>query len=165
MNARDTIVAALRGAAGWGDTGRPERLAAEHRIENRNEAATWLTSYPFQPASTDWERGRNEGVAWSAGILRDPDPWRPDGDASGAPDFFQRGRTYTRGEGSLDGKSFQWVFEVRSVDAAPDGTRYAFGFLTSNAPNPWVPHSEWESNWLADEWTDITDTTTGGPHA
>lgn len=26
MNARDTIVAALRGAAGWGDTGRAERL-------------------------------------------------------------------------------------------------------------------------------------------
>lgn len=136
-----------------------------HRVENRREAADWLATYPFPPARTDWERGRNEGVAWSAGILRDPDPRRPDGDASGAPDFFQRGRTYARDEGGTRTDPFVWVFEVRCIETHPDGTRYAFGFLTSKGGgNSLVPHSEWEGSW-PDGWTSSgwTDVTPGAP--
>lgn len=55
-----------------------EQMLDEHRIENRVEAADWFAGYPFPAASTDWERGRDAGVAWAASVLRIPHPQRSD---------------------------------------------------------------------------------------
>jgi hypothetical protein len=86
--------------------------------------------------------------------------------ATATPDFFQAGHTYRRDEDGTLTHPFVWVFEVRSIETHPDGTRYAFGFLTSKGGgNSLVPHSEWEKSWpdgwASSGWTDITE---GGTH-
>lgn len=49
-----------------------------HRMEARTEAADWLSSYPFPSSDSDWERGRDDTVAWVVRVLRNPDPQRAD---------------------------------------------------------------------------------------
>lgn len=56
-----------------------EWLAAERaqvRDEIRNEAADWFESYPFPSSDSDWERGRDDALAWVVRTLRNPDPQR-----------------------------------------------------------------------------------------
>lgn len=56
------------------------RILAEkfdtHRAEARCEAADWFASYPFPSSGSDWERGRDDTVAWVVRCLRNPDPQR-----------------------------------------------------------------------------------------
>jgi hypothetical protein len=83
-------------------------------------------------------------------------------EVAATPDFFQRGHTYHRDEDGTRTDPFVWVFEVRSVETHPDGTRYAFGFLTSKGSDTApVPHPEWEGSWpegwASAGWTDVTE--------
>lgn len=64
-----------------------EQMLDALRVENRHEAADWLASYPFPPASSEWERSRDAGVAWAVDCLRVEHPQRADGErAVSAPD-------------------------------------------------------------------------------
>lgn len=48
----------------------------DRRAAARNEAADWFASYPFPSSDSDWERGRDDALAWAVRVLRNPDPQR-----------------------------------------------------------------------------------------
>lgn len=156
MNARDEAVEMIRRIC-------PPHLSADeygrilaekfdaHRVENRTEAADWFASYPFPSSDSDWERGRDDTVAWVVRCLRNPDPRRPDV-ADATPEFFRLGHTYTR-----EHHVSTIRFLVRYVDESPDGIGglVAFGWRTEDGD---VCASPFDS----DDFTGWVDVTEGG---
>lgn len=122
---------------------------AEHdghvRTAARNDAADWLAAYPFPADTTDWARGRTEGVAWTVGILRNPDPQR--GDEGGRPGFFRPGHTYQHSD---------WSFRCDAVTTHPDsGERTAIGWFRFR-DDAWRIWSADLGLWSV-AWTDVTE--------
>lgn len=164
MSARNTIDAALRGAAGWGDSPRVEDLLAGHRAEVLAEAGllptadvvAWLVkkAREFRSAGGRMRAAQADAVdALASKVARGA--IRPNNlqslPATDA-DFFQPGRTYTR---EHHGRTIEFL--VRSVDTPPDSSyRVARGWRLNE-------DGDWESTDSDDltGWTDTTDTTTG----
>lgn len=143
--ARDSF-RALFGALDEASAAELDRRLDAHRVENREEAAAWLASYPLGDDTTDWARGRGDAIAWAVGILRNPDPSKPDA----APDFFQPGRTYlyTR---------LRWKFRCDAVTTHPDTSkRVAVGY-SHFGHGGWQTGDLSEGIWADGGWTDVTE--------
>ena len=150
------IVQCVRDAGSMYETD-ARAFLAEHdshvRTAARNEAADWLASYPLGADTTDWARGRGDAIAWVCGILRNPDPHKPEPGEHAA--FFQVGRTYARGFTTSAPLREMWSFKVTAVADGPDGLTTALGFLhgATCGSGVWTPHGEYEF----DGWTDVTE--------
>lgn len=118
MNAGQTIEAALRGAAGWGDSDRVDRLLAGHRAEvvaeRDAEIMRWLgkkaREYRATGSRQDAVRADTVGLMASKisrGAVRPNNTRLP---AGIAPTFFEPGRTYTSGT---------WEFRCVALSPSP----------------------------------------------
>lgn len=153
MNSRDTIEAALRGAAGWGDSDRVDRLLDGHREEVLAEVTAWLIKKSREyPRRNQLGRTQSDtAAALASKVARGA--VRPDNLRMLPPDFFQPGHTYTEPDGSTD-----WRFRCDSVTDHPDdGERTALGWR--HFRGEWEPYAYGEDDWEIHQHVGYTDVT------
>jgi hypothetical protein len=127
VNAAQTIEAALRGAAGWGDSDRVDRLLAGHRAEVLREAegkAREVVARLWVDGTTQKQMDRAGGaraVEWEIGLMASGND-----QPAAVSDFFQPGHSYTHRDDS--------TFRCIAVTTHPDsGARVAVGWHIDTA--------------------------------
>lgn len=94
------------------------------RTEARCEAADWFASYPFPSSDLDWERGRDDTVAWVVRCLRNPDPQRGTATGQGLDTRLDEHRTMVLAEVTawLIKKAREFHASSRKVERAQGDT-------------------------------------------
>lgn len=119
MSARDTIEAALRGAAGWGDSPRVDDLLTGYRGEVLSEVTAWLTKKAREFRAAGERQQADTAALLASKVARGA--VRPNNLRMLPASFFEPDRIYERP---------RWRFECHAVAPNPDdGQLRAIGFL------------------------------------
>lgn len=158
MNARDTIEAALRGAAGWGDSPRVDDLLTGHRTEVLAEVTAWLIKKAREFHASSRKREREQGdtcAVLASKIARGavhPDNLRMLPNAG----FYEVDHTYASSDPAYD-----WQFRVDAITTNPDdGELSALGWRHFNGQ--WEPYAYGADDWEIHQLTGTADVTEGG---
>lgn len=151
MNARDTIEAALRGAAGWGDSPRVDDLLAGHRNEVLAEVTAWLVkkAREFHVSSRKREREQGDTCAVLASKIA-RGAVRPDNLRMLPASFFEPGRSYVSGT---------CEFLCEAITPSPGtGEVRALGWKRSpmHGTHLWHAVALDPDDWEHGGWTDVT---------
>lgn len=95
---------------------------ADARQFARTEAADWLASYPFPSSDSDWERGRDDALAWVVRVLRNPGPQRGAATGQGLDARLNEHRSEVLNEGAeaIDVKQDEHEAEERKRHGSLD---------------------------------------------